>query len=318
MRDILIVGLGTIGTLYGWALSEAGVNVTHLVRKGRKQRYSSGILLDVYDLRPNHQKEQLTLYHPKCVEEDELEDRFDLVIIPTKHTQLLGAIEQLKTKVSRAIFLPFCAYWGEWETLDQLLPKGKYLLGYAGSTAGYRGDAMMLNVKTTYRIGSSGKERSPHLQQVIDLFAQADFIPDIKSDMLKWLWAHHAIVAGLMGTFLFVGVEKFRDNPIVSEKLVPAVKEALEVVKRRGVSLEDDKEAQLFLQDNERKAFEQFRQNLMSGKAGERMLTSGHQVTAKDEMRQFYLDILGTGRELGVSMPVLESFEEKLKELPHV
>ena len=35
----LIVGTGVIGTIYGWALSESGADITHLVRKGRRQEY---------------------------------------------------------------------------------------------------------------------------------------------------------------------------------------------------------------------------------------------------------------------------------------
>ncbi len=32
---LLVVGLGVIGTAYGWAFSEAGVEVVHLVHPGR-------------------------------------------------------------------------------------------------------------------------------------------------------------------------------------------------------------------------------------------------------------------------------------------
>jgi 2-dehydropantoate 2-reductase len=31
----LIIGTGIIGVLYGWALSQAGEDVTHFVRKGK-------------------------------------------------------------------------------------------------------------------------------------------------------------------------------------------------------------------------------------------------------------------------------------------
>ncbi len=47
----LIIGTGVIGTIYGCTLSESGVDITHLVRKGRKQEYLKGIDLDVYDTR---------------------------------------------------------------------------------------------------------------------------------------------------------------------------------------------------------------------------------------------------------------------------
>jgi hypothetical protein len=46
----LIVGTGIIGVIYGWALSEAGVDVTHFVRKGRKEQFKDGITLDLLAL----------------------------------------------------------------------------------------------------------------------------------------------------------------------------------------------------------------------------------------------------------------------------
>jgi len=39
----LIVGLGNIGTIYSWALSGAGVNVTHIVRAVGMALYAGGI-----------------------------------------------------------------------------------------------------------------------------------------------------------------------------------------------------------------------------------------------------------------------------------
>ena len=48
---ILIVGTGVIGVSYGWALSKAGHEVTHFVRKGRGGQFERGIALDVIDQR---------------------------------------------------------------------------------------------------------------------------------------------------------------------------------------------------------------------------------------------------------------------------
>ena len=39
----LMVGTGVIGTIYGWALAEAGVDITHYVRQGKKEQYRQGV-----------------------------------------------------------------------------------------------------------------------------------------------------------------------------------------------------------------------------------------------------------------------------------
>jgi ketopantoate reductase len=43
----LIVGSGVIGVIYGWALSQAGEDATHLVRPGRQDRFQDGVRLDL-------------------------------------------------------------------------------------------------------------------------------------------------------------------------------------------------------------------------------------------------------------------------------
>jgi 2-dehydropantoate 2-reductase len=47
----LIVGTGIIGVVYGWALSEAGVDVTHFVRNGKADQFRDAVTLDVLDER---------------------------------------------------------------------------------------------------------------------------------------------------------------------------------------------------------------------------------------------------------------------------
>jgi len=64
---ILVVGAGVIGTVYGWALSEAGHHVTHLVRPGRTDRFAGGVALDVLDKRKGRSddaRDRRRLYRP--------------------------------------------------------------------------------------------------------------------------------------------------------------------------------------------------------------------------------------------------------------
>ena len=48
---ILIFGAGVIGITYGWQLSEAGQDVTLLVREGKKAAYENGIAIHCRDER---------------------------------------------------------------------------------------------------------------------------------------------------------------------------------------------------------------------------------------------------------------------------
>jgi 2-dehydropantoate 2-reductase len=55
----LIVGTGVIGATWGWALSEAGIDVTHLVRPGRKDEFKDGVTLELRDGRKGHKRTML-------------------------------------------------------------------------------------------------------------------------------------------------------------------------------------------------------------------------------------------------------------------
>jgi ketopantoate reductase len=50
---VLIIGRGVVGTIYGWALSKAGIDVTHVVRKEGLPCTDN---LDLLDLRPGYPK----------------------------------------------------------------------------------------------------------------------------------------------------------------------------------------------------------------------------------------------------------------------
>ena len=48
---ILVVGTGVIGTIYGWALNESGIDVTHLVRTLKPDILQNGVNIDILDER---------------------------------------------------------------------------------------------------------------------------------------------------------------------------------------------------------------------------------------------------------------------------
>ena len=141
---ILIVGCGVIGTIYGWALAQAGQDVTHFVRpKKATTLKKQGIQLDIYDLRGSHEKSvheqiketlsnaphranndssfmipsdlladhpeyQKTTYRPHCIDDLSDHPQFDWVIVPVKHYQLIDTLKQIYPYLKAAKFLLFC------------------------------------------------------------------------------------------------------------------------------------------------------------------------------------------------------------------
>ncbi len=92
---ILVAGTGVIGTIYGWALSEAGADVTHLVRRGRAASLASKAALDLLDERKGHPAKQAAVYRWNITETASPVDGYELVIVPTNAHQLAEALSLL-------------------------------------------------------------------------------------------------------------------------------------------------------------------------------------------------------------------------------
>lgn len=311
----LIVGLGNIGALHGWALSQVGADITHVVRKGSKDKYENGIKMDVLDLRGESATTYQTVYYPELTEEISPDDGYDLVIVATNHLQAPDAVRQYCNLAPQASFLMFTANWNGTEEYDKLLTRQRYLWGFAVST-GARGDDGVLyaNMQKSYRIGELDGARTPRLQKIITLFALAGMNPDLKSNIIEWQWVHHAIDAGVLGAALYHGGLPSPDEGMDTWLLmIRAVKDTLAVLEKRGVNVRAYEDTSLYLGINdEMEAAASLRDALLSMPHYQRVREHSHFQTNPEEMKQFYLDVLTTGEQLGVPMPCLESFKEKI------
>ncbi|MCJ7654859.1 MAG: hypothetical protein MUO97_06090 [Dehalococcoidia bacterium] len=310
----LIIGLGNIGAIHGWALSQAGADITHVVRKGTESKFENGVRMDVLDLRGDSPKNYQTVYLPKLVDEVSPEDGYELVLVATNHLQATGAVRQYCDLAPDASFLMFTANWEGTGEFDELLSRPRYLWGFSIST-GARGDDGVLyaNVQKSYRIGELDGSRTPRLERIIALFARAGMNPDIKSNIIEWQWVHHAIDAGMLSTALYKGGLPKPDEGIdIWLLMVRAVKDALAVLEKRGVNVRAYEDTKPFLGFGDEEAAANLRRTWLAMPHYERIREHSHFKTAPEEMRQFYLDVLTTGERLGVPMPYLGSFKEKI------
>ena len=310
----LIIGLGNIGAIHGWALSQAGADITHAVRKGTKSKFENGVKMDVLDLRGDSPKNYQTVYLPKLVDELSPKAGYELVIVATNHLQAIEAVGQYCDLAPEASFLMFTANWEGTGEFDELLSRSCYLWGFSIST-GARGDDGVLyaNVQKSYRIGELDGSRTPRLERIIALFAKAGMHPDIKANIIEWQWVHHAIDAGMLGAALYKGGLPRPDEGIdIWLLMVRAVKDALAVLEKRGVNVRAYDDTRPFLSFGDEEAAANLRRTWLAMPHYERIREHSHFKTAPEEMRQFYLDVLTTGERLGVPMPYLESFKEKI------
>lgn len=317
MNKLLVVGLGNIGTVYGWALAQAGVEVTHVVRPGWTERYAKGIRLDVLDLRSDPPTEMRTIYEPSVVEDVGPSDAFDLVMVPTKQYQQLKALRQFAPRVGpSARFLMFCANWEGTEAIDAIVPRDRYVWGYAAASGGPDAEGVaVVSLRPDYRIGPMAGTDPALLKQVVDLFARARLTADCKPDMLEWLWVHHATNAALIGSTLWAGgLEAFIKDAQAQALMPAAAREAIEVLRHRGVAVDRYPDAMIYLEKSDAELISLVLSTFVDSATGQRMMRGGHFKSAPDEMKRFYFDVLETAEALRVAVPTLASMHDRIEE----
>jgi 2-dehydropantoate 2-reductase len=311
---VLFVGLGNVSVMHGWALSGAGVDVTHVVRPGTLERHSAPVAMDVLDLRRDRTRPLRTTYRPRVVDEVSPGDGYGLLVVATGHPQAAAAAEEYGGRLPETDVLMFTADWDGTAAVDAVLPRERYLWGYSVMSGGRDDDgALVANIQPTYRIGALPGSRPDLLDCVVELFGRAGLAPDRKDDIIAWLWTHHALVAGLIGASMVHG-----GLPAAGEGLDPwvtmvaAARDGLAVAAARGVAVEQDPEAAPYLAGDVEAAAARIREAMLAMPHFERTRHAGHLGSAPGQMLAFYRDVVTTGERLGVEMPVLASFKGKL------
>ena len=231
----LIVGTGVIGTIYGWALSEGGVDVTHLVRRGRPTGQVS-LRLDVLDERKGHVPNNVTTYRASLIDAVAPDAGFELVIVPVPSPQLDEALSSLAGKADEALFLIMSSNWDGPEAIDRLLPRERYLLAYADGGGTIRDGLYWTNLGPELHVGCIEGQSPAALADVGAVFARADIKLEVPPNILHWLWVHNASAVGFAGGFAkYLDIKAFLKDRRTLHTCFDATGELLEVCERRGV-----------------------------------------------------------------------------------
>jgi len=235
----LVVGTGVIGTIYGWALAEAGVEVTHLGRPG----HPTGVVplrLDVLDERKGHVANNVTTYHARLMDAVGPSDGFELVIVPVPAHQLEDALSSLAGRMGDALFLIMSSNWDEPAAIDRIMPRERYLLAYADGGGTIRDGLYWTNIGPELHVGKLDGQPDGALEKIGGLFARADIHLDVPPNILHWLWVHNASAVGFAGGFAkYLDAKAFlRDRRTLHDCFV-ATDELLKVCERRGVPVRE-------------------------------------------------------------------------------
>jgi 2-dehydropantoate 2-reductase len=237
---IMMVGRGVVATIYGWALSRAGNEVTYLVRPGQQAALGGRVDLDLLDARvvPRGRAvvEPMTV---DCTERLDKLAEYDLVVVGVRHHQLRGVAEQLRAAPRPKLgVLFFNNCWEDPANVIGLLKGVPTAWGFP-----YAGGEFVTATKLvgallpTVNLGAAGGSDSGLQSDVRGLFESAGFKVKEHADFRAWLWLHFAATAGMLGQAIALGSEGV--NLLSSARNLARAtllsREALRVVYARGV-----------------------------------------------------------------------------------
>lgn len=313
---ILMIGRGVISTQYGWALEQAGNEVTFYLRPGRINQYGDIVNLKILDGRENKKGELVNKsWKIKMIEELSSNHDFDLIIISVNHNQLSNIISWLEPLVNNSTVLIFNNIIDEPLNSIGTIPKEQVVWGFPGAGGSFINQntldgGFMKNIYMGFIDNTTDKSR---YDIVTGLFKNAGFGISEKKDMRNWLWFHFITNTSLMAAASKVGsLNNLFDS-------TSALKE-FALILRELISLMDVKGSKVSLLTNIAvnlpAGLVAFAMKLALGKGKlprEIMRSASGSESLKAESNVIFVrDTLAEARRLGISFPRLQALDSPI------
>jgi ketopantoate reductase len=254
---ILILGAGVIGATYAWQLSNAGQEVTLLVRKEKMDRFQKdGTRIRCMDERQKKAPPIEVIYRPSVVDELRVQDTYDLIIVSVRAYQLEDVLPMLAENSGAADVLFFCNNWWGEEKIRKFLPAGKYFFGFSRLVGGWRTEnqvdcIIFDNPELVTMLGERNGEITRRIQNLRDVFDKANLKPIISEDILGWLAIHYVEFLGVIGGILKAGSYKaFVGSSELIKESILATRECFDICKARGVNFKKAAPANIRIVDS--------------------------------------------------------------------
>lgn len=303
---ILVVGTGVIGCIYGWQLSEAGYEVTHFVRRGRKSEIDkNGIIIHCLDARKQNRLIIEILYRPNTVEQID-NNRYDLIIVPTKANQLNSILPILaKTEKDMSILLLQNLWITHIRQIESAFQDSKIIYGQAhiagGGKSGNKITCVIFGSKNApTMLGKKDGTVSESVLQVEKIMRQANLNPKISKNIFGWLISHYVEANGLVaGVMEARTAQKYVSNKKYIKHSIRLIREGFKICTLLGI--------------HARRIYPQALYYLptwclvpallkMYRTEETQLMIQGHIKHSPDEMKEMFYDVFETGKDFGLSM----------------
>ena len=237
--NIVIIGIGAMGSVYGGLFAAAGHNVIGI---DPWQDHINAI--NQNGLRVSGASGDRTVTTIKAQSPDDPLPDADLYIIATKAAHVRAAGEKIIKEGGEAPVLTIQNGFGSGEILAETIPQDRILLGVAegfGASIKTLGHAHHSSM-TRIRLGLYGGGSSPVLDQITRLWVEAGFPAEQYGDIDQLIWEKFVCNVTLSGACTVTGltVAELRRDPALWQIAVNCGLEAYAVGKARGVHFSYD------------------------------------------------------------------------------
>ena len=237
--NIVIIGIGAMGSVYGGLFAAAGHNVIGI---DPWQDHINAI--NQNGLRVSGASGDRTVTTIKAQSPDDPLPDADLYIIATKAAHVRAAGEKIIKEGGEAPVLTIQNGFGSGEILAETVPQDRILLGVAegfGASIKTPGHAHHSSM-TRIRLGLYGGGSSPVLDQITRLWVEAGFPAEQYDDIDQLIWEKFVCNVTLSGACTITGltVAELRRDPALWQIAVNCGLEAYAVGKARGVHFSYD------------------------------------------------------------------------------
>ena len=310
---ILIIGRGVISTQYGWALEQAGNEVTFYVRPGRINQYGDIVNLKILDGRENKKGDSVNKsWKIKMIEELSPNHDFDLIMISINHNQFSNIINWLEPLVNNSTVLIFNNIIDEPLNSIGSIPKEQVVWGFPGAGGSFINQntldgGFMKNIFMGFIDNTTNKNR---YDIVTRLFKNAGFGISENKDMRNWLWFHFITNASLMAAASKVGsLNNLFDSESALKDFALILRELIPLMRAKGSKVSTI----INIAVNLPAGLVAFAMKLVLAKgnlAREIMRSASGSENLKAENNTIFVrDTLAEARRLGISLTRLESLD---------
>ena len=125
--DVLVVGLGVIGTTYGLVFKQAGHNVEHYIREGSRKRDVKRLTVSLLDGRKTSEGiEKISEYMVQACSKR----TYGILVISVTQGKIADVMQEIKHAGRTGTVLLCCNIWYNKQQLNELMMGYNYVLGF--------------------------------------------------------------------------------------------------------------------------------------------------------------------------------------------